>query len=333
MKLLDHYVPQAHLKKWLLPGVEHLFAIRKSDLVTFKPSPKNICAVRDGNTNKFLQPARKIEEFLEKNEPRYSQAVDALSSGDEDRESILVLAGFVACIMLTAPAGNRMHRPFLKKILESTALSLSNNGSLPRLRGQSAADLIRSDALSINVNGLYPQAVAIEQLDKLVIGLTHGEWELIRNELPESPFFTSDYPVGIAVSKQFPRINDKLVPLTPELALRIKPNLDTERTDAAFTKFKFRSRRASFEEVTDINRAIVRCAENTIVYKADLPWIERFVAQNKDYWVEEKVTVRRSKRSATHFSRQVIAKRPSDAASEQLPEGEHWFDISAKRVE
>lgn len=104
-------------------------------------------------------------------------------------------------------------------------------------------------------------------------------------------------------------------------------------TDPAFTKFKFRTRRASFEDITDINRTIVRCAENTVVYKADLPWVERFVAQNKDFWVEEKVTVRRSKRSATHFSRQVIAKKTNDAIPEALPEGEHWFEFRANAGE
>jgi hypothetical protein len=39
-------------------------------------------------------------------------------------------------------------------------------------------------------------------------------------------------------------------------------------------------------EIIELNRLIVRCAENLVLYRDDHDWIEAFVAKNRRYRIE-----------------------------------------------
>jgi hypothetical protein len=109
----------------------------------------------------------------------------------------------------------------------------------------------------------------------------------LHNSEADSPFFTSDYPAAIEVTDWNTPIN-RVVPVAPDLAVRIVPDIHLSRTkpDLSFAKLKAVHRPLKHAEVLDLNRLIVRCAEDLILYRDDRAWIEAFVAKNRRYRIE-----------------------------------------------
>lgn len=117
--------------------------------------------------------------------------------------------------------------------------------------------------------------------------LGNFKWEVLLNHSDQSPFFTSDFPVAIEEAED-PRVLNRIVPLAPNLAIRIKPNvsIDRERADLSFSHFEHRARRIGQKQVAEINQLIVRCAERTVFYREEYGWIPKFIARNRHYRVE-----------------------------------------------
>lgn len=62
--------------------------------------------------------------------------------------------------------------------------------------------------------------------------------------------------------------------------------LSGTKPDLTFAKFKAERHRLKRAEILDLNRLIVRCAEDHVFYRDDLAWVENFVAKNQCYRVE-----------------------------------------------
>src|SRR5271166_4414355 len=52
----------------------------------------------------------------------------------------------------------------------------------------------------------------------------NSPWDILHNGEADNPFFTSDYPAAIQVVDLNTPIN-RIVPLAPDLAIRIKPDI------------------------------------------------------------------------------------------------------------
>ena len=106
---LDHYVSQVHLKQFCSPQlVNRMYAVRKSDLKSFTPTPKDVCRIESGSNNSYLNDERAIEEFLRTVEPHYDIALQNLAVGKVDKQTIHTIAGFAAHIITCSPAGMRI---------------------------------------------------------------------------------------------------------------------------------------------------------------------------------------------------------------------------------
>lgn len=141
--------------------------------------------------------------------------------------------------------------------------------------------------MKVTVDPKYPQAVGISNILHYVSVFGNSPWEILRNEDADSPFFTSDYPAAIETFDLNTPIN-RIVPLSPDLAIRIIPDIRLSGTkrDLSFPKFKAAPRRLKRAEVLNLNRLIVRCAEDLILYRDDREWVEGFVAKNQRYRIE-----------------------------------------------
>jgi hypothetical protein len=115
----------------------------------------------------------------------------------------------------------------------------------------------------------------------------NSPWEILHNYETDSPFFTSDYPATIEVTDLNTPIN-RIIPLAPDIAVRIMPdvNLSGSKPDLSFEKHKSLHRTLKRREVVDLNRLIVRCAEDLVLYRDDQHWIETFIAKNRRYRIE-----------------------------------------------
>ncbi|WP_404291244.1 DUF4238 domain-containing protein [Microvirga sp. RSM25] len=292
---LDHYVSQVHLKNFASPALDgtKMYGVRKRDLRKFPCSPKDVCRIENGSTNAYLEHDRVIEEFLKEIEPRYNGAVEQLRNGRIDHDCVYVIAGFVAYVGSCAPAAMRLLSDTLRHPVAVTAGILERRGDLPpvppELGGGSLSDLLQTGRVNIEIDGKYPQAIGISSILDLVARFGNFHWEVLINTEENSPYFTSDFPVTFEKT-QDPRILNRVVPLAPDLAIRIRPMLDSERADRDinFRHFRYRIRKPKLDEIRGINALIVQCSEELVFYRDEHDWIARFIAKNQRYRLEPK---------------------------------------------
>jgi hypothetical protein len=290
-----------------------MYAIRKSDVKLFTPDARSVCRIENGNTNAYLQENRAIEEFLKGIEPRYNEALEKLTTDKIDADCVFVIAGFVAFVYSCSPGGMRINTEPLRAIVDHTTKSLDSMGSFPPpppvFGGKSITELLESGDVQISSDPKYPQAIGISSILHLTSTFGNYEWDILTNPVEDSPFFTSDFPVAIEQTDD-PRVLNKLVPLAPHLAVRIRPNLahDTQHTDFSFSGFRRSVRKLSRPEVMRTNRLIVRCAETTVFFRENHAWVLNFVRKNAPFRVETKVQKIPYKKGNLLYTTQEIVK-------------------------
>jgi hypothetical protein len=299
---LDHYIPQVHLKHFYSPVLgNRMYATQKSDLRQFTPKSENVCGINDGSTNAYLKEDRAIEEFLKTIEPEYNKTLAKLIEDKIDEQCIYTIAGFAAYVVSCSPAGMRIQSGPLKSTVETVAAMMDARGLMPPppltelkslgLRGGSLVELLGNGEVKIEVDPKFPQAIGISSIRRSLAIFGNCRWDILLNDFNDSPFFTSDFPAAIEETRNRLIIN-RIVPLAPNLAIRIRPDstIDKNLADFSFTNFHYRRRSISHQEAEEINRSIVRCAEDTVFYRDDSAWVQRFIAKNRHYRVESGIS-------------------------------------------
>lgn len=290
---LDHYVSQVHLRNFYSPALasRQMYGFRKNDLYTFPCSSGNVCRIDRGSTNKYLTEPRAIEDFLRTIEPRYNAAVEKLRKNEIDKEVIYVISGFAAYVAICSPTGMRLHIGPLKKLVEASTKILEAQSLLPpatqALGNKMLSQLLESGEVEVAVDGKYPQAIGISTIFERQAAWGNGEWDILINQEKNSPFFTSDFPVGVEPSYD-PRVHNRVIPLAPDIAIRIKPNIDLDRKQLgqSFKFFSSNIRKVDLREIAKVNTIIVRCAENLVFYRDNNDWVMPFLKKNRAYKIE-----------------------------------------------
>lgn len=316
---LDHYVPRVHLRRFYSPVLgNRMHAIRKTDLKTFTPRAEDVCRISEGNTNRYLRGDRAIEQFLKTIEPNYNAAVAKLVDRTIDHECVYTIAGFVAYVSTCSPAGMRIHSGPLRDLVEAEAALMDASGALPpapeELGGASLTELLREGTVKTTIDQKYLQAIGINRILQITTLFGNSKWEILRNDSGDSPFFTSDFPVALEQAADS-RILNRIVPLAPDVALRIKPDVaaDQDRVDLSFPNFGHVNRRPGRDELVRLNRSIVRCAEDLVFYRDTHAWVRSFVSKNRWYRIEPR-TDRLSVDTGTLLvsTQRVVARFPSN---------------------
>jgi hypothetical protein len=294
---LDHYVSQVHLKNFYSPELGNLmYAIRKRDLKLFTPNADSVCRIDHGSTNSYLSEDRIVEEFLKGIEPRYNMAIEMIEADKIGPECIYIIAGFVAYVLTCSPAGMRIQSEPLKADVEATAKILDSQGALPSppstLGAKSVIGLLHSGKLRVEIDPKYPQAIGIGSILLLTSTFGNFEWDILINQFDDEPFFTSDFPIAIEKSGDL-RILNKIVPLSPKLAIRIRPRLSNyhKSMDFSFSGFRRTIRKLNRIGVRNVNRLIVRSAETTVFFRDNYKWIMKFVKKNAGFRIESRTQI------------------------------------------
>lgn len=289
---LDHFVSQVHLKNFTSPKLGTLmYAIRKWDLKAFTPNAQSVCRIEDGSTNAYLREERTIEEFLKGVEPKYDAALAKLAANEVDAECVYVISGFVAYVLACSPAGMRIQSEPLRGMVEESSRVLDAKGTFPppppALGGASLSELLGSGKVRVEIDPKYPQAVGVASILDQTLTFGNFQWDILINPFDDSSFFTSDFPVAIEKTAD-PRILNRIAPLAPHLAIRIRPDLafDRERADFSFSGFRRSVRMLNRQEVMSMNRLIVRCAETTVFFRDNHTWVPHFVKKNAGFRIE-----------------------------------------------
>ena len=268
-----------------------MYAIRKADMKAFCPDAYSVCRVEHGSTNPYLTEERAIEDFLKGVEPKYSRAVANLAAGTHDLESVYTLSGFIAYVLTCSPGGMRINSEPFRGAVEETGRLLDARGEVgappSELGRQSLSELFDDGVVTVDVDPKYPQAVGVASIHRMTNTFGNFGWEVLLNEHADSPFFTSDLPVSIE-STADPRIINRLIPLSPTVAVRLHPNIlqDTAKVDFSFSGFRYKRRTASRQEVSKVNTQLVRGAETTVFFRDNREWVEKFVHKNAPYRIE-----------------------------------------------
>lgn len=292
---LDHFVSQVHLKRFYAADLsgKKMHAFRKSDGRTFPCGSEDVCRIADGNTNEFLHEPRLVEDFLKMIEPRYNASCAALLAGKVSQNDIFVIAGFVAYVMACSPAAMRLGAAPMDAMLPLEMALMERAGAFedfpppPEFEGKTITNLLQEGDLIIETDIKYPQAIGIRNIIGQLTAYGNFHWDILINDHAGNPFFTSDFPVAVEPSGN-PVVVNRIIPLTPFLAIRICPRLelDRHRLPPTFDYFSYKMFRLNGEAVRSINRTIVRCAENLVFSSVAAPWIGSFVNKNARYRVE-----------------------------------------------
>ena len=305
---LDHYVSQVHLRNFYSRTLgERMHGVRKSDMHGFPCRSEDVCRFDEGSTNEYLQEPRAIENFLNTVEPFYNASVEKLRSGKIDSEAVYVIAGFVGYVATCSPAAMRINTGPLQATLEATAAVLDEKGEMPTdsLGRKSLTELIEDGTVKFDIDQKYPQAIGISNIMGRIGAFGNFEWEVLLNNEPESPFFTSDFPVAIERTLDA-RILNRVVPLAPDVAIRIKPDLDANTDDLKFGGFRHRQRKLRGYDIREINRLIVQSAEKLVFYRDEHHWVKRFIERNSKFRIEPIVQKIRTKKGYVTISGQTL---------------------------
>lgn len=132
----------------------------------------------------------------------------------------------------------------------------------PELGAASATDLVRSGKLIVQTDPKFPQGMSISQLPALTKSLASFRWEIIKNpDSTATPFVTSDFPVAMETPGP-PAV--RVLPLRPDLAVRIYPVVRPPSLPDQLTDFRYRVLTANPSAVREINRSVVQSAEDFV---------------------------------------------------------------------
>ena len=157
----------------------------------------------------------------------------------------------------------------------------------PELGGDTLTELLTSKKVRFEIDPKYPQAIGIGSILSLAIKFGNFKWDILINLFDDSPFFTSDFPVAIEKTDD-PRILNRIAPLSPNLAIRIHPDFSLAEgpPEFSFSGFRSTTRQISRQEVININRHIIRCAETTVFFRDNHEWVPKFVKKNAAFRIE-----------------------------------------------
>lgn len=168
---------------------------------------------------------------------------------------------------------------------------LDAKGELPEapaiLGGKSASELIRDGAIKVVIDQKYPQAIWISTIMQRLGVFGNSPWEIIPNDDPYSPFFTSDFPAAIEPVADG-QVLSRIVPLAPDFAIKIHPLRSAKRLqdDLTFPGFQSKITEPKPSDVRAINQAVARCAEDLVFFRDNHDWVKPFLIKNSRYRIE-----------------------------------------------
>lgn len=282
---LDHYVSQVHLKNFYDISLgDRMHAIKKVTGAYFKCNAYSQCRIDDHSTTTYLKEPRAIEDFLKNIEPKYNTATEKLYCGKIDQECIHTIVGFIAFISCCTPASIRLAK-FAFHTLSSLQLkTLEKLDLLPKVLeifgDVKLTQLLDDNLVKINIDGKYPQAVGISTIYERMSVWGNSRWEIIINNYDDSPFFTSDNP--LVIEHIYEGAFNRIIPLTPMLAVRlcyVAPTIQMPY-NSNYDDFTCSRYEASRNEILNINKLIVQCAEDIVYFSNNLSWVANFIGKH-----------------------------------------------------
>jgi len=297
----DHYVAQTFLKHFT-DAEGKLHAYSKNDGKYFTPGPKSVCSEWDGDLNPAIEGMPEmLGEYRKMFEPRWNETVEELKKRNGSRDIRLMVALCFAHMVTCVPAWRRVSAEIWENMrgaeLRFRHLMNEERGVKDELLAEGVA-MLKEGKIVIEAD---PNSVKAK-LTGALIGLAclayHSNWIFFENRT-DTPFLTSDNPVALRLSDVIGEPMNRFMPITPQLGLFM--TLDAwQKQKRRFPKEKseidrllqeepfgtIRGTRPIPNDVRELNRLIVQCAENFVFSNRKDDGVERLVQKHGKYRIE-----------------------------------------------
>jgi Protein of unknown function (DUF4238) len=307
----DHFISQVYLRNFCSDSSDKktLHCYRKSDLKYFEPRPKDVCWISDGSTNPYFENERQIEEFLKLIEGKLNPAIDSFSKECPGLYDVFVISAFLSYFFTCSPSGGRILSSPIRETYLNAIDVLDRDNSIPMLNGgRKLSTALNCGEIDLKVNPKFAQSFGIGNLQRLINNFGNQRWDIIFNKNTDTPFLTSDFPIVIEdmVGTQFA---SKMLPLTPNIAIKIYPTKKYETDSTSFytfTEFRPSYLQISRSQAIDANRKIIRAADDMVFSNHNEHWLEKFISKNRNFRTDVETTNLRGVNSGMIISRPCI---------------------------
>lgn len=293
----DHFVAQTYLRGFA-DDEGFLTPYYKNGRVVIgkKKSPKQVCYETDGDSNTYFDNPRVLDEYLPHIENPWANNIAKLAAGDVDADCKYEIGAYIAFLRSCTPTAKRLGsnamsanlQPLADKTLAEHFHELGETTGEVRSAIEKA---IQERSIHAAVDEEYVHAVSIQHLVQATYRFYCFHWLVLVNET-DTPFITSDNPASLYYAEQNSQFAIVFVPLSPKLAVLIKPDIEIDRPtiddvknymhpgdDYAHPKEDF---------VKLLNELTAQSAENLVLHSTEEEWVEAIVSNYKDWRVENK---------------------------------------------
>ncbi len=313
----DHYVAQTYLRAFV-DDENFLTPYYKNGHVVIgkKKSPKQVCYEADGDANLYFDNPRILDEYLRHIENPWTNNVAMLASGDIDADCKYEIGAYIVFLRSCTPTAKRLGakaisacmQPVEDKVHAAHSHELGDTTDEVRSKIKKP---IREQSIHAVVDEEYAHSIAIQNLTKMTYAYYCSHWLVLVNETG-IPFITSDNPASLYYTEKNPQFANVFIPLSPTLAMLIKPDLNFNRPtiddvknythpgdDYAHPKKRF---------VKILNVLTVKSAENIVLHSKEEEWVESLVSKYKDWRVNNKTSKFAHENETIIFNKQIASK-------------------------
>jgi hypothetical protein len=290
----DHFVSKTYLKSFsdekgmLIPYYKN-----KNKIIGKPKSPSSICYEKDGDSNSFFKDSRILDEYLKLFENYWAEHIDDLEKNRESPMTKFHIAGYLSylktCTLAAKRIGYEMIESSIQPTINHELRKIELEGKIP----DEIKELLRTrrldQILNIEIEPDYPHSIAITNLVSTTNLLYQSDWDILFNN-SDVPFITSDNPTALYYRSPNDYIAATYFPLTPKIAVLIKPNPNIKRSqNINIDQVNHdRDRNISINEkhVNKFNELIVKSAEKVVIHSKSELWLEELVDKYKNWQVQ-----------------------------------------------
>jgi hypothetical protein len=279
----DHYIAQTYLNRFVGKN-GFLQAYRKSDGNTFPCRPYAICHEWDGDMiPDFMVQPDYLGQYRAMFEQNWGLAVDAIEAQACPDDVKLAIAGYWGNLLVCTPAWKRVGVSiYYRQMMDflNAHRDLKNRIGKPDKIINEALAAIDAGKVKLEIDPNYIHAVSASQMLEHAIRLYNSDWIIVANDT-DIDFLTSDNPSAIEDPGQFRGGVGGLtryLPITPRLCIVCEPMHPEimrgkfELTDPPKGRVRFAT--TSKDHIKEINRVIVKCAEDLVLSSEKLASVE-----------------------------------------------------------
>jgi hypothetical protein len=291
----DHYVSQTYLKHFTGANGDLVPYYKSGHVIVGKAkSPKSLCFETEGDTNKYFPNTRLLDEFLQAFENPWNKNIAKLEDGYLDANMKFELSGYIAFLRSCNPTAKRLGQQQISGVVKPTTYdifmsTLEKNKELSVEIKTLLKKEFQDNKIGIEVDREFAHAQGMMTLMGILHRFYCSHWLVLIND-SSTPFITSDNPAVLYYKDNNPQIGQTYIPLKPNMAILITPDLSIERPSDEDVK-RYDNSQDRFciikpSYVEEFNKQIIKSAEKIVIHQCKEDWLKELVQKYRNWRME-----------------------------------------------